>query len=178
MNLETIYIVRHGIAEDRAASGRDADRRLTEEGIDETRRAAIGMRTIGVAPDLILTSPLPRADETARIIASVLAGKSDEIAIDVTDTLSPGVHIEQLLLECRKPPKPAKVMVVGHQPDLGMLASWLISGSAEAAFLPFRKASLACVETSGSTGRIRGVLRYFLSPAHLRAIQPGARSGS
>lgn len=172
MNLQTVYIVRHGIAEERSSTGLDEHRHLTSIGVEKTRQAALGLERSGVAPDLILTSPLFRAEETARILAEVLGG----VPTRETDTLCPGVDYEQLMREATKSPKPARVMFVGHQPDLGLLASWLICGRSETAFLPFRKAGAACLEISGVPGRVRGTLQWFLTPSQLRAIGSAPRS--
>src|SRR5262252_2962584 len=62
-----LYLLRHGVAEDRAATGRDADRRLTEEGREKLRRVLERAHVVGVRPSLILSSPLRRALETAEI---------------------------------------------------------------------------------------------------------------
>ncbi len=166
MNLDTVYIVRHGIAEDYSSAGSDAARRLTPTGIEKTRLAAQGMRRIGVAPQMILSSPLARAKETAEIIATVLGGTS----LQISKALSPGLDFESVLREANKPPKPHAVMLVGHQPDLGMLASLLLSGDPETAYLPLRKASAACIEVSGSMDLLRGTLQWFLTPAQLRGL--------
>ena len=56
-----LFLVRHGIAEDVSKSGRDADRELTAEGRRKTRRAARGLRALGVQPTALLASPLVRA---------------------------------------------------------------------------------------------------------------------
>ncbi len=166
MKLDTIYIVRHGIAEDYADSGRDGDRRLTEIGIERTKQVVAGLERIGVAPQLILSSPLVRADETARIAANGLGGAS----VRTTDHLRPGFDFDRLFSDLLAPPKPTKVMVVGHQPDLGMLASWLMTGDPEAAYLPFRKAATACLATSGNAETPHATLQWFLEPAHARAL--------
>src|SRR6266404_3492986 len=67
-----LYLLRHGIAEDEAASGRDADRRLTGEGREKLRRVLERAHSAGVRPSLILSSPLRRALETAEIAAREL----------------------------------------------------------------------------------------------------------
>ena len=172
MNLETVYIVRHGIAEERSSTGLDEHRHLTSIGIEKKRQAALGLQRSGVAPDLILTSPLFRAEETARIIAEVLGG----VTTRETETLCPGVDYEQLVREAMKPPKPARVMFVGHQPDLGLFASWLICGRPETVFLPFRKAGAACLEMAGAPGRVRATLQWFVAPSQLRAIGSAPRT--
>jgi len=169
MNLHTVCIVRHGIAEDYGAGGSDAARRLTPDGIEKTRRAARGLKKIGVDPQLILTSPLCRAEETARIVSQIL----DDASIRVTTTLSPGADHAAVIREALEPPRPSAVMFVGHQPDLGMLASWLLTGDPSRTPLPFRKAGAACIAISGSPERLHGTLQWFLTPAQLRGLADG-----
>jgi phosphohistidine phosphatase len=67
-----VYIMRHGIAADPAPGMSDVDRALTAEGVRKTERVAVGLQRIGVKPDVILSSPLRRAEETARLVADVL----------------------------------------------------------------------------------------------------------
>ena len=67
-----LYLLRHGIAKDRSASGRDADRRLTDEGRTKLRRVLERAHAAGVVPSLILSSPYRRALETAEIAAREL----------------------------------------------------------------------------------------------------------
>lgn len=166
MNLHTIYIVRHGIAEDYASSGRDADRRLTASGIEKTRLAAAGLRRIDTDPQLVLTSPLRRAEETARMIAEALG----DVPVRVTTALAPGGAFPAIIGEATAPPRPSAVCVVGHQPDLGMFASWLLTGDAHRVVMPFRKAGAARIDVTGTPAEIRGVLAWFLPPAHLRSL--------
>ncbi len=166
MNLHTVYIMRHGIAEESSPTGSDSARRLTAAGIEKTRRAAIGLQQIGTTPQLILTSPLCRAEETAQIVAEAFGG----VPVRVTRTLAPGVDFAKLICEALEPPRPSQVMFVGHQPDLGMLASWLLTGTPHLAHLPFRKAGAACIDISGAPDRLRGTLQWFVTPAQLRAF--------
>ena len=58
-----IYLVRHGIAADAGPGMSDADRALTEEGVRKTNGVAVGLQHLGVKPDLILSSPLRRAED-------------------------------------------------------------------------------------------------------------------
>jgi len=166
MDLETIYIVRHGIAAPYTRSGFDGDRRLTDVGIDKTHRAARGMKVIGVRPDAVLSSPLRRAEETARIISRVL----DDVPVYICPPLAPGFNFDELSGAFFKPPKPSKILVVGHQPDLGMLGSRLVTGDPEALQLPFRKAAAARVDVYGSPQLLRGTLQWFMTPGQLRAV--------
>lgn len=166
MNLHTIYIMRHGVAENYAASGSDRDRRLTTEGIEKTRLAAGGLRRIGTDPQLILTSPLRRAEETAAIAAEVLGG----VPVRVTSALAPGGDFPEIIAAALKPPRPSAVCVVGHQPDLGMLASWLLTGDAQLVAMPFRKAGVARIDLAGSPQNLQGTLAWFMTPSQLRAL--------
>lgn len=163
----TLYLMRHGIAEDVAPSGADEDRALTSEGIRKTTRAAAGLRTIGVAPDAILTSPLRRARETADIVAAAL-GCADRI--ELAPVLAGGRTPEAILTGLQVPKRAAQVLLVGHQPDLGDLASYLLTGAATLAPLPFRKAAVAAFALAAFPPRSRAVLEWFLTPAQLRAL--------
>ena len=77
-----IYLVRHGVAEDDSDSGRDFDRHLTPEGQEKMARAAVGLRTLGVEVDVLVSSPLVRAIETADEIVARLRAALDHIDAD------------------------------------------------------------------------------------------------
>jgi phosphohistidine phosphatase len=72
-----IYLLRHGIAENHAPTGKDADRRLTDEGREKLHRVLERARKAGVSPSLILSSPLKRALETAEIAAQELGYEAE-----------------------------------------------------------------------------------------------------
>ena len=166
MRLDTVYIVRHGIAEDYSTAGSDAARRLSPEGIEKTGLAARGMKRIGVDPDVILSSPLARAKETAEIISAIL----DDTKLQISRSLAPSLDFEWALTDAHKHLNPRRIMLVGHQPDLGLLASLLLTGDPDSAYLPFRKASAACIQVTGSAKLLRGTLLWFVTPAQLRAL--------
>ncbi|HEY2513239.1 MAG TPA: phosphohistidine phosphatase SixA [Polyangiaceae bacterium] len=119
-----LYILRHGPAEDRAASGRDFDRALTPSGRDRVRDVA---RTLGErdeAPHLIFTSPLVRAVQTAEIVATVtqLTDRGGELRVQ-RELAPEGDTLGLIRASIQKGDK--RVMVVGHEPDLGELAARL-----------------------------------------------------
>lgn len=163
----TLYLMRHGIAADAEAGMSDADRALTAEGIRKTTRVAVGLQTIGVTPEIILSSPLRRADETARLVAEVLAPK---LQVEHYAPLAGGVPVEEVLRNLRPSRRAHGIILVGHQPDLGHLASYLMTGSATLAPLPFRKASVAAISVAGVPPKGTGSLEWFLTPGQLRAI--------
>src|SRR5208337_3657857 len=65
-----LYILRHATAEEAASSGDDGARKLTERSKEKMRGAAAGLRAMGVKFNVILTSPLARAAETAEIVSA------------------------------------------------------------------------------------------------------------
>ncbi|XHR27018.1 MAG: SixA phosphatase family protein [Chthoniobacteraceae bacterium] len=110
-----LYFLRHGAADWPDWPGADDDRPLNAEGARQARLIAEGLRRMHAIPDLILTSPLLRAFQTAGIVA-------DELGVRQSDdpALAPGCTPKKLwhLLE-RHPLK--NVMLVGHEPDFSHL---------------------------------------------------------
>src|SRR5437016_5073253 len=74
-----VYIVRHAIAEEQSSTGKDADRELTNEGKEKMKEAAAGFAGTGPKIDRILSSPLPRARQTAEIVARELGKEVSEM---------------------------------------------------------------------------------------------------
>lgn len=161
-----LYLVRHAIAENVSATGLDADRGLTSEGKARMRGAAEGLRALDVRLDRILTSPSRRAVETAAILASAVA----DAEIDLLDALSPGAVAATVLAALRPYRQLPSVALVGHQPDLGYLASHIMTGRSDACPLPFKKGAVACFQTATTAGALRGVPEWFMTSKQLRAI--------
>lgn len=167
----TLVLLRHGIAADAKDGSPDAERALTEEGARKTERAAQGLKEIGIVPDVVLTSPLRRAEETAQIACRILA---PERALEIYPPLAPGHDPGEVVDGLRSYRKARQILLVGHQPDLGELASHLLTGSRSLVPLAFKKAGAAAITVSGVPPRSAGVLEWFLTPMQLRAI---ARNG-
>lgn len=163
----TLYLVRHGIAEDAGPGVGDAERALTAEGARKMTEIAHGLRTLEVKPDLILSSPLRRAEQTADRLCSVL---SPDSAVEIYPLLAPG-HAPADLLKGLAAHRSAQALVlVGHQPDMGELASFLVSGSATQVPFDFKKGAIAAIEVSALPPRTVGLLRWFAPPKLLRAL--------
>jgi phosphohistidine phosphatase len=165
-----LYLMRHGIAADPAPGMSDADRALTPDGVRKTRRVAAGLQKLDVTPDLILSSPLRRAEETARLVAEVLTPNQ---AVELYPPLAGGVAPEEIVKGLRPHRGLRELLLVGHQPDLGDLASYLMTGAASLAPLPFRKAGVAAITVGSLPPRSGGALEWFLTPGQLRAIASG-----
>ena len=158
-----LYLLRHGIAVDRTARRfpDDSHRPLTAEGIARTRKVAKALAALKLAFDLVLTSPYVRAKQTADLVTEELE-LSDKLRLCLP--LAPGGKPRELIAEIKRLCQPeAKVLLVGHEPDLSRLASLLISGRPDAA-LTMKKAGL-CVLDAGElvAGRCAS-LQLLLTP--------------
>lgn len=120
-----LYIMRHGTADDAAASGRDVDRALTHGGRDRVRSVAKALLDAHEEPLSIITSPLVRAVETAEIVAVATNLAERGGTVEVARALAPSGGrtklVEELVGAGRK-----RVMLVGHEPDLSDLVAALI----------------------------------------------------
>jgi phosphohistidine phosphatase len=160
----TLYLVRHGIAEDAVAGGDDAARPLTSRGRIRLRAAARGMRAIGIRMDALLTSPMTRAAETAAIVSEVYGGRP---VPRVLPALAQGVAAAEMLRALRPFLRDGDAMVTGHEPGLGELASLLLTGSPEGLTIAFKKGGLVAVDIEDKRP---AVLRFALTPRHLRRL--------
>ena len=154
-----LYLLRHATAEDRAASGRDADRKLTKEGLDKLRRVSKFAAAAGVRPSLVLTSPYARAVETASAAARVLKYEGDLVK---TSHLEPGAKPQDVWNEVRSHRGQESVLLVGHEPLFSALASWML-GSTRVS-VDFRKAALLRIDFESLGAEPRGALRWMITP--------------
>lgn len=123
-----VYLIRHGIAAERGSYADDEQRPLIDKGRDKTFKVANRLLTMGLEFNLILSSPLVRAAQTAEILKQVGLTKT----IQTFAPLIPGGDIEQWLhwlqpYQCEHPK--SKLALVGHQPDLSNWAELLVGGS-------------------------------------------------
>jgi phosphohistidine phosphatase len=162
-----LYLMRHGIAAEPTPGTNDAERALTPEGVRKTTRVAVGLQRLDVKPDVILTSPLRRAAETARLVADVLAPRA---GVELYPPLAGGLPAADVVRGLRPHRRARALFLVGHQPDLGDLASYLLTGTASLAPLPFKKAGVAAITLGAVPPRAAGALEWFLTPSQLRAI--------
>jgi phosphohistidine phosphatase len=118
-----LYIVRHGIAIDREdpKSPPDPDRYLTEEGIKKTKQVAEAVASLGIEPDLLISSPYVRAMQTAEIFATALEYPKPKIRR--SDLLLPGTEPTLFYKELAKDKDSAVVFCFGHAPQLDDLVA-------------------------------------------------------
>jgi phosphohistidine phosphatase len=155
-----LYFLRHGIAEDVAhTAGGDAARALTAEGKSRMQAEARGMQQLGIELDLLLSSPLLRARQTAEIVGTTL-GIPVEIAPELASGMQPTTFHALLNRYAVR-----RIMVVGHEPDLSTAISSLIGGGQ----VSMKKGALALVELL-ETPDYDGTLLWLASPKLLRSI--------
>jgi len=162
-----VYILRHAIAAERGTGGfDDRDRPLTEEGIEKMNAAAESFPSLIGEVDLIAASPYRRARETAVIAARHL---NAEKRILLVDSLAPGGATNDLIAFLNERRKLSAVMLVGHEPDLSMLASSLLGIDRSA--IELKKGSLCALSLNGTIAAGGGSLLFLLQPKHLRAMR-------
>ena len=171
----TLYLLRHGIAEDPAPGGTDRDRHLTPRGRVRMRRGAAGLRAVVGRLDAIYTSPYPRAAETATIVAATLPKAPKPRALD---DLVPDASPMEVLRALRAMTKDERVMLVGHEPWLSGLAALLLTGSVDGARITLKKGGCIAVALDATAPRA-AALEWVLTPRALRRLgRAGTSHGS
>ncbi len=161
-----LYLVRHGIAEEHNAAG-DAQRALTPKGRVRMTEQAKGLRDIKVHPEIILSSPMRRALETAAIIAEGLGG----VRMEQLPELGQGsAGPAEILSALRNYEQLREVALVGHQPGLGELASFMLTGSTTECQIEFKKGAVVCLERTNVPAADRYALIWSLPPRVLRSL--------
>ena len=160
-----LCLVRHAIAVDRGTPGFENDdlRPLTPEGAKRFRQAARGLSLL-VTPQVILTSPLVRARQTAEILMDVFRLPN----LHVSDSLAHGDHPS--LLRDVAEMEAQSVLVVGHEPHISGLLSYLLSDNESRIGTTFKKGAAALVSSVGEVAAGACRLEWLLQPAGLRGL--------
>jgi phosphohistidine phosphatase len=138
-----IYLVRHAEAVPEEAGLRDEDRFLTSRGREAARGLARLLRENRVEPDVLLSSPLPRAMQTAELLADGLDFLG---VVEVLPCLRPGSHPRIAAEELVR--RGDAVVVVGHEPQISSLGAYLLG---RPSFPPFRTAQACAIEDGAPT---------------------------
>ncbi len=164
-----LLLVRHAKAESRLVRGlsrkNDERRRLTPGGRRDMAKVAKGLKRLVPAIDVLATSPLVRARETAE----VLARRYDRDDIAEVAALSPGAEPKALAEWLRDQPQDALIALVGHEPDLGGFAGYLLTGRRET-FLPLKKGGACLIDLANGPAAGGGRLEWLLPPGALRKL--------
>lgn len=164
-----VLVIRHAIAGDRdeyAFTGRpDAERPLTKQGREKMKRAAAGLVTVVERLGLIATSPLVRAVQTAEIVADEYGGMD----LTIVNELAPERAPADLLPWLRSHEPDASIAVVGHEPHLGFLVGWLLTGRHES-FVELKKGAAVLLEFDDPPAAGNATLLWALPPGVLRKL--------
>ena len=123
-----LYILRHGEAAEPGDPklANDAERPLTPKGIQRTKLLTYTLRRMEISFDVIFSSPLARARETAE---TVERGLRLHGRLEFTDHLAPAGDLEKLVAQINGlRPAPESLLLVGHEPHLSSLISLLSTG--------------------------------------------------
>ena len=156
-----LYLMRHAHALDVGEGNirRDSERPLSRKGEDITQHMARQLNRSGVKLDLIATSPLLRAKQTAEIIAKGLGHVPVDLCLDLSPAAGTATLPSSLPLD-----EMDSVMLVGHMPDLCELASTLIFGKPSHG-VSFKKAAICKISFAGRCTAGHGTLEWLLTPA-------------
>jgi phosphohistidine phosphatase len=156
------YFLRHGIAAEGGEwQGSDFERPLTDEGRKRMTREAETMAALGLDLDLIVTSPLVRAKQTAAIVAKALKLRDSVVENENVGLDFGPSHLWAIL---REHANANAIMLVGHQPSLSQTVAHLVGG----ARIDFKKGTLACVNVPDPVS-LQGAL-LWLVPAKVLAL--------
>ena len=159
-----LLLVRHAVAVARSDDLPDPDRPLTDKGVRRFSREVEGLRRLDAGLDDILHSPWLRAAQTARLLSLLADG-----AILASSNLAapPG---EALLAELAELTDDGRHALVGHEPWLGQLLAWLVTGNAGLGdSLPFKKGGVAWGAGRPRPGAM--TLAAMLPPRALRRLE-------
>ncbi len=160
-----LYLVRHAIAAERGAEWPDDEQRpLTDRGIHRFKQEVVGLRSLDVAIDEVITSPLVRAKQTADLLAGGLAKRP---VVRILKALEPGHGPAAVVSQLARLARRQRIALVGHEPGLGELAAHLIGAARP---LPFRKGSICRIDLESLTTKRAGALIWFVTPKILREL--------
>jgi phosphohistidine phosphatase len=131
------------------------------------KRAALGMRAAEMSCDLVLTSPLARARQTARIVAEAF---HPHPPLRVLRPLAPGGGTDGVIAGLTGFPPTVSIVLVGHEPDLSRLAGALTLETRGDLPLDFRKGGLCRIDFEGLPRTGAGRLVFHLTPKILRRL--------
>jgi phosphohistidine phosphatase len=160
-----IHLLRHAEAEDVSPTGRDPDRRLTEEGRKRMRAVAKAIAKLDPGYEAVLVSPFVRARQTAEPVAEACGF---ERPFTETKNLAPNADPIEVLHELARL-RPVSALLVGHQPHFGRLFGLLLSGRPDLE-IPMKKAGLAAFEAPSDPSLGPAELKFSLPPRLLEKL--------
>jgi phosphohistidine phosphatase len=163
-----LFVLRHGEAgKALPPSPKELQRPLTEAGREEIESIGKSLKSWGLNFDIVLTSPLRRAKETAETVAKVL---EIEDRLEESDDLKPEGNRLQLFNKLSKMKSQASVLIVGHEPYLSVLIGDIIAGNPNS-HISLKKGGMAKIEIDTFSPKILGELKWLLTARQIRKIR-------
>ncbi len=167
-----VYFLRHANAgQKRANPAHDDKRPLDKEGIEQCRYIGRLLNALDTHVDLILSSPLKRATQSASLLANELAY---EQKIELTPALKPGASYEAFRDLLHRLNGLEAVMVVGHNPNLSRFLSLMVTHGLSNSATEMKKGSVARVDM----GPKRSVLNWMITPRLVKTAYTSAQDSS
>lgn len=166
--MHQLLVIRHAIARDRIESMAqgmdDANRPLTATGRKKMAQATRGLRQLCPAIDIILTSPLLRAQQTAAILGDYYPASR----VTECQQLAPEYDTTTLIHMLNKE-QGRRIALIGHEPGLSSLITALLCGS-EGCAIELKKGGIAQLQFNDHVAPGEGVLQWLLTPKQLRLL--------
>jgi len=165
-----LYLMRHAtaVAADDPGVESAGVRPLSAKGIKRLRKAARGLKRLGIVFDALLSSPVLRARQTADIVAGYvgLDGQVEEIS-----ELAPESSVDNLMFGLTRFRSCEHLLLVGHEPLLSQTAAFLLGAKKnETLGIELKKAGLCRIEIDGLPADKPGMLHWLLAPKQLRLL--------
>jgi len=167
-----IYFLRHASAGERMSNPKkDEKRPLDKTGIEQCGYVGRALTALDVQVDVIFSSPLKRAAQTASLVGNEMGYEGK---LQLTDALRPEASFADFRKLLDKYAKYESVMAVGHNPNLSEFLGRAISENGCEAMVDLKKGGVARVEME----RNSGVLHWCLTPKALRQLYAAAAESS
>ncbi|TFG69573.1 MAG: histidine phosphatase family protein [Thermomicrobiales bacterium] len=155
-----LYVLRHAHAGDPSGwTGDDDDRPLSDKGERQAERLGRFLERIGFVPDAIISSPKTRAAQTAEILAAQLG-----VEYSLDPRLAGEVEVATVDDILRDARDPARLVIVGHDPDFSDLVGQLSGATG----ITMRKGSMARIDVVRPLAAGRAAFRWLLPPDLLK----------
>ena len=157
-----IYLIRHATAVDLETPGvhSDGERYLTDKAIEKTKQYARLLVDLGVRIDEAWTSPLVRCRQMAEIFQKEIPALDQVYA---NEALMPDSNFDALIEQLERSVDTTGIAMIGHEPDLGKFATYLLTGE-RIHGIRFKKSAIACIETGKLSPPSGNELRWMLTP--------------
>ena len=163
-----LFILRHGDAGNRLSDPiKDTKRQLTVSGKKEVVEIAKSLKKLGVKFNLIYSSPLARAFQTAKIIAEEYKFTKQ---IEQSEELKPNGSKDFLYNKLSKLNIDSVILIVGHEPYLSSMINDIISNNKNSNNIILKKAGLSRIKITSTVPKLKGELRWLLTPRILKKI--------